>query len=278
MNFKGHIAIFADLCYNQCMQIGISTGSLFPQYNAEDAINKIKEAGADTAEVFLSTFYEYRPEFAKSVSKGMRCAVNSVHANSVNFEGNLFHASRRVRGDGFYWLDQVCRSAQLLGCKNYTFHGFNRIREGGDDFDLLASRLAEASSFAAGYGVTLCLENVCWALYDRPGVFGQLRRRIPALSGVFDIKQARRSHYPYQAYLKDMSGAIAYAHLSDISSDGRTCLPGEGITNFSDMFKNLKDEGFCGPLIIEVYGGDYNGEEELKRSVSYIRELAEQIF
>ena len=258
------------------MQIGISTASLFPLYATEDAIKKITELGADCAEIFYSTFYEYRPEFTKTFAQKVAgCFVNSVHVNSVNFEGNFFNPSRRVRGDGFYWLDQVLRSAQLIGCKNYTFHGFHRIVKGrGDDFGALASALGEAVYFAQRYGVTLCLENVFWSLYDRPGVFRELKNRIPCLQGVFDIKQARRSHYPWQAYLKDMSGAIAYAHLSDVTPEGKMCLPGEGMYDFEEILRSLRGEGFCGNAVIEVYGGDYQTEDQLARSVQYLGELA----
>lgn len=262
------------------MQIGISTASLFPRYATEDAIKKIMTLGADCAEIFYSTFYEYRPEFTKTFAEEVKnFTVNSVHVNSVNFEGNFFNPTRRVRGDGMYWLDQLLRSAQLVGCKNYTFHGFHRMTDGGgENFDEVAARLSEAVYFAQNYGVNLCLENVCWSLYNRPGVFKQLKQRIPCLQGVFDIKQARRSHYPYQAYLKDMSGAIAYVHLSDVDEKGAICLPGEGLYDFNEIFKMLKEEGFCGNALIEVYDGNYQTEEQLSRSVQYLKELAYKIF
>ena len=260
------------------MQTGISTASLFPRSSTDEALKKLKALGADCAEVFFSTFYEYRPEFSKSLAGtygGLN--VHSVHCNSLNFEGNLFNPSRRVRGDGMYWLDQLLRSAQLLGCKFYTFHGFHRLHgDSEDDFGLLADRLGEAVAFARSYGVTLALENVCWSLYDRPGVFSALKSRIPDLRGVFDIKQARRSHHPWQAYLKDMSGSISYAHLSDVDADGRTCLPGEGICDFCEIFRALAGEGFSGPVIVEVYGGDYAAEVDISRSLVYLRECADR--
>lgn len=262
------------------IQIGLSTASLFPRYSTEDALLKIIRLGADCAEVFFSTFYEYRPEFSKSFAPQLNnFPVNSVHVNSANFEGNFFNPARRVRGDGLYWLDQLARSAQLLGCRNYTFHGFHRLTDiAGENFDALSARLAEAVDFAAGYGLNLCLENVHWSLYNRPGVFSELKRRIPRLQAVFDIKQARRSHYPYQQYLKDMSGSIAYVHLSDIDDGGKMCLPGEGIYDFDEIFRVLKGEGFGGNAIIEVYGTNYAEESQLGRSVEFLKERAYKIF
>ncbi|MGN0817760.1 MAG: sugar phosphate isomerase/epimerase family protein [Candidatus Coproplasma sp.] len=257
------------------MKVGISTASLFPRYATEEALGTIKSLGIDLAEAFFSTFYEYRPEFSKAIAPELGgLEINSVHANSTNFEPNFFNPTRRVKGDGFYWLDQLARSAQLLKCKNYTFHGMHRLSGGqGDDFDSLGGYLRDACEFAASYGVSLCLENVHWCLYNRPGVFAELKKRVPTLRGVFDIKQARRSHYPYQSYIKDMSGAIAYAHFSDVDENGKMCLPGKGIYNFTEIISQLKGEGFDGNILIEVYSGDYGEIAELKESADYLSEI-----
>ncbi len=257
------------------MKVGISTASLFPRYPTEQALQKIIESGAETAEIFFSTFYEYRPEFSKSFAdKAAGIKINSVHANSTNFEPNLFNPTRRVKGDGFYWLDQIARSAQLLNCHNYTLHGMHRLPAvKRDDYDGLGGYVRDASDFLAGYGVKLCLENVHWCLYNRPGVFAELKKRCPALFGVFDIKQARRSGYPYAMYIEDMAGAVAYAHLSDVDENGRMCLPGKGVYDFTEIIKRLIGAGMQGDILVEVYGGDYEKEEELFASVEYLKEI-----
>ena len=86
------------------MKIGISTATLFPEKHTEEAARVIKSLGAEVAEVFFSTFYEYRPEFSKALAPEIAgLKVNSVHAMPLNFEGNFFNPTRRVRGDGFYW-------------------------------------------------------------------------------------------------------------------------------------------------------------------------------
>lgn len=255
------------------MKTGISTACFFGRAETEDALGLIRHAGGELCEVFLETFYEYRPEFAKRLAPladGLR--VNSVHALTSDFEPHLFSRGRRQRGDGFYWLDQVMRSAQLLGAESYTFHGFNR-RDGADDFGFYAERLREAIAFCARYGITLRLENVWWSLYNRPGVFAELKRHIPELTGVFDIKQARRSGYPYQAYIADMAGSLAYAHLSDVDADGNIRLPGEGLYDFTELLKRLRDNGFDGGLIIEVYSDNFSDENSVKQSLDFLNEI-----
>ena len=257
------------------MKTGISTASLFLRQETEKALQTVKELGANCAEVFLQTFYEYRPEFAKSIAPNI-CGVeiNSVHVNSVNFEAQLFSPSRRIRGDAFYWLDQIMRSCQLLNCNRYTFHGQTGCHGRGDvNYDELSGYIRGAMEFCARYGVQLCLENVFWSTYNRPGVFRELKTRIPELTGVFDIKQARRSGYPYQAYIADMSGAISHVHLSDVDGNGKMCLPGCGIYDFEDILKRLQGAGFDGNVIVEVYSNNFGDTEELKQSLNFLDEI-----
>ncbi len=219
------------------MKTGISTASLYLRKETEDALTVIKSLGADCAELFYQTFYEYRPEFSATLEGGIE--VSSVHVNTFHIENALFSRSRRIRGDGFYWLDQVMRSAQLLGCRAYSFHG---KPSGGrqTDTDGVAEYIRAASEFCARYGVRLCLENVAWCTYNSPGIFSELKKRIPQILGVFDIKQAHRSGYPYKDYINDMKGSISHVHLSDVDKDGKLCLPGCGALDFKEILSRLR--------------------------------------
>ena len=123
----------------------------------------------------------------------------------------------------------------------------------------------------------LCLESVHWALYDHPGLFRPLVSACPDLLGVLDVKQARLSGYPYPMYIKDMEGHIAHVHLSDVDERGRICLPGEGIFDFEECLRRLKDAGFDGAAIIEVYPDNYAGYAQLKRACDYLDEIIYKI-
>lgn len=260
------------------MKIGVSTASFFPREECENSIQIIKGMGADCAEVFLGTFYEYRPEFVKAnKDKFGGIEVCSVHAFSSNFEPQLFNSSRRVRGDGYYWLDQLMRSASDLGAKNYSFHGFISRRTDNINYDRIGANLQDICEFCARYGVGLSLENVSWCTYNRPDLFRELKSRCPNLSAVLDVKQARRSGYPINMYIEDMRGAISHVHLSDVDKNGKMCLPGKGVYNFEEIFRRLRDAGFDGPALIEVYGWDYTDYSEIKQSLEYLKEIAYKI-
>ena len=255
------------------MKTGISTASLFLRQETEQAFATIKEMGADCVEIFYETYFEYRPEFSEKLdASGIE--VNSVHVNTHQIEHSLFNPLRRVRGDALYWLDQVMRSAQILGCKKYTFHG---MAGSPKNIDGVVDNLRTAVEFCARYGVNLCLENVAWSIYHKPKIFSYLKERIPQLCGVFDIKQAHRSGYPYKEYIEDMKGSISHVHLSDMDGDGAMCLPGKGVLDFKEMLTRLRDAGFDGNVIIEVYNENFSDVSELKTSLEYLNEIIYKI-
>ncbi len=261
------------------MKVGISTASFFLRQNTEDAIRTIKEMGAETAEIFYATFYEYHPEFTAKFAEDIKgLDINSVHALTANYEPQLFNESRRARGDGFYWLDQVMRSAELIKAKHYTFHGYIAGKSSVEgNYDSMAWYINAILEACARHCVQMCLEDVAWCTYNRPGMFRELKKRCPSLMGVFDIKQARRSGYPLGMYIEDMRGSIAYAHLSDVNESGGVCLPGRGIYDFAEIIKRLQDTGFDGSLLIEVYPENYGDISEIKESMEYLKEIVYKV-
>ncbi|MBQ7924316.1 MAG: sugar phosphate isomerase/epimerase [Clostridia bacterium] len=260
------------------MKTGISTASLFLRKNNEEALPFLREIGVYTAEVFLTSFSEYGQPFADTLVKNKGAlGINSVHILNTQFEPQLFNAHERVRADAYYWLNKVLQSAKALGAPYYTFHGTARIKRAArtgqnDDFGKMISSFRDILVACENYGVKLCLENVEWATYNRVGVFERLKKELPALGGVLDIKQARISEYPYQDYLAEMGERLAYVHVSDCDGNGKMCLPGKGSFDFDTLINRLQDIGFDGALLIEVYTDNYDKETELKTAIEYLNE------
>lgn len=261
------------------MQTGVSTASLFLRKYNEDAIALFHTLGIKTAELFLTTYSEYGEDFARkinSIKKDMD--IRSLHILNTQFEPQLFAKQQRVKDDAFGWLHTVLKGAKALDVPNYTFHGTARVKSASrsgnlDDFPSIIKAFQEITAVCQNYGVTLCLENVEWATYNRPGVFEKVSKEVPSLRGVLDIKQARISGYGYEEYLNEMGEKLTTVHLSDIDEQGKMCLPGKGCFNFTTLIKRLKDVGFDGALLIEVYANDYAEEKELLYSCQYLEEL-----
>ncbi len=264
------------------MKTGISTASLFLRKDNLQTIKLFKDMDIKTAEVFLTTYSEYDKKFAKKLAEAKGdIAVNSVHILNTQFEPQLFGAHPLVKADAFSWLKKVMECAKALDAPYYTFHGTARVKKASrsgdkDDFSKIIPAFQEIVSFCQNYGVSLCLENVEWSTYNRPGVFRKIAKEVPNLKGVLDIKQARISGFPYEDYLDEMGEKIAYVHLLDIDERGKTCLPGKGVFDFETLIKRLKDKGFNGNLFIEAYAGDYENEDELKISCNYLNEIIDK--
>ena len=261
------------------MTVGVSTASLFLRQDNEDAVATLNAMGIPVAEVFLTSFGEYSPSFAQLLSQRKGgLSIHSVHVLNTQIEPQLFNAHARVQKDSYAILEDVMQSAQILGAKYYTFHGGARFKKASrnpanDNFPRLGECIGRAFDFCKSHGVTLCLENVEWSTYNRPGVFSQIRRYVPELKGVLDVKQARLSGFGYQQYLNEMGENIATVHLSDVRENGKMCLPGRGIFDFETLLKQLRDVGYRGPLLIEAYKDDYQKEQDLQISCEYLQEI-----
>ena len=261
------------------MKVGVSTASLFLRCENEDAVALLDGLGVKTAEVFLTSFGEYKPSFARLLAERKGdLDIHSVHILNTQVEPQLFNRHPRVRKDSYAILGEVMESAQILGAKYYTFHGGARFKKASrepqnDDFARLGECIAEIQAFCQGYGVSLCLENVEWSTYNRPEVFSKLRAYAPELKGVLDVKQARIAGQGYLPYLQEMGENIATVHVSDITESGKMCLPGQGIFDFETLVRRLKDVGFEGPLLIEAYKDDYKTVQELQNSCDFLQEI-----
>ncbi|MBQ8876425.1 MAG: sugar phosphate isomerase/epimerase [Clostridia bacterium] len=261
------------------MQTGVSTASLFMRKYNEEALSLLNDLGVRTAEVFLTSFSEYGKAFGAVLSNVQGdLTVNSVHALNTEFEPQLFSAHPRVRDDAYGWLDKVLESANCLRAPYYTFHGTSRVKKASrsgkyDDFPSIIKGFDELTAHCKERGVTLCLENVEWSTYNRVGVFSKIAAAVPDLYGVLDIKQARISEYPYVEYLREMGERLAYVHISDVDERGKIRLPGQGIFDFDTLIKRLKDVGFDGALLIEVYKNDYADVAELKTACDFVDEI-----
>ena len=261
------------------MQIGISTASLFMRQYNEEAVQTVKNLGVKTCEIFLETFSEYTREYGELLNeKKDGLSVNSVHLYTTHIEPQLFSENERTVKDAYYFLERAMQAAQAFGAKYYTFHGTARYKKSSrsganDNFEKIGNALEKTRELCEKYGVALSLETVEWATYNRPGMFKEVQKYCPKLFATLDIKQTRLSEHAENEYLKEIAGRISHVHASDISAEGKTCLPGKGVYDFENLFLRLADTGFDGAILIEAYKDDYKEISELKDSAEYLEEI-----
>ena len=263
------------------MQVGISTASLFGRKTTEQALEFLAQSKIPCAEVFLESYCEYSEDFGKLLKSVQGdISVHSVHVLTTQFEPQLYSVNQRAQDDSFKLLEMAMSCAQQVNAKYYTFHGGARFKKTPIklDFDRVGALTQKVIDTASKHGVTLAYENVHWGYYNYIGFFNEIKKRTVGLKATLDIKQARQSDIEYKDFINEMKGDIVTVHLSDLDQNGKMCLPGKGITDFSDLFLRLKDVGFDGALLLEVYQNDYKTFEELFSSYDYIQNLAQKIF
>ena len=264
------------------MEIGISTATLFGRLYNEDALPLLDRLDSRVCEVFLETYCEYTENFAnllKSRLGGLK--VHSIHTLNTHFEPQLFSPCDRTRADATGIFENCLKAGKILGAKNYTLHGKAKFKKGVvyDDYEQIGGYMNALIYLAAEYGINVCLENVEWAFYDRPGFYSEIKKYAPGLCATLDVKQARVSGFDYKAYIEEEGSGLKTVHLSDVDANGKTALPEKGgCFDFEELFKILKYNGFEGNCLIEVYKENYTDYEELSRSLSYLREIKEKIF
>lgn len=264
------------------MELGISTASYFTRCYTEEALVPIAKLGASVCEVFLATHCEYTKEFADILLAEMKKAndvnpfrVHSVHALTNQFEPELFSRNDRAYSDALITFENVLKVAQNIGATHYTFHGATMLKKAikyNFDFEHISNRVNRLVEIAKSYGVNFCYENVHWTYFSHPSYFATLRDMCPNLGCTFDIKQARQSGADYLEYLDVMKGRLQTVHLCDYNEEGKTEIPGRGKFDFVTFFKRLRDIGYDGVCLLEVYAKDYKNEEDLKQSYEFLKD------
>ncbi len=258
------------------MQIAISTASFFSKEVTEDSLKVIKDLGFHQCEVFLTTFSEYRQEFAKELAKRANgVEVYSIHTLNVQFEPELFNLVPRTRLDSEKIFKQVANSAKILNAKYYTFHGLTRMKRTPYtvDYARIGKRLEELDEmfYTISGGCHLAYENVHWTFFNSPEYFRELRKHTNVKT-CLDIKQAMQSKRSVYDYIDAMGDRLANVHVCDYDEDGKLYMPGKGIFDFVKLFRRLQDIGYNGPIIMELYAGNYKNYDEIKEGYEYLQE------
>lgn len=263
------------------MEIGISTASFFGRELTEDTFDIVKDLGFRTCEVFLTTFSEYREDFAKLINERKNgLEIYSVHTLNQQFEPELYNMMPRTREDCEYFFKQAARAAGILGARSYTFHGPARLRGRcyAFDYQRLGTRTEELCKILAaeGNGCELAYENVGWAFFFNPEYFARLREISPSVKACLDIKQAMQAGLHAFDFLDCVKDRLINVHLCDYDETGQLSVPGKGNFDFVELFVRLADIGYDGPLMMELYSKNYNNYNEIGEGREYLMECLER--
>lgn len=258
------------------MTVGMSSASFYGQGETEDQAALLRDFPLDVCEVFLQTRSEYSSAFGALVRErlaGLPCV--SVHPKGgTQFELDLFGRSRRQTEDAMALFRQVCEAGEALGARYYVFHGpfsvSGRLRAG--QVFRLPERVARMRAIAADHGIEMLWENVCWCVLREPEDVRELAALLPEQRFVLDVKQAYRAGSDPFALLEAMGDRVRHVHALDVDGSGQLCLPGQGVTDWRALMRELRARGYGGAVILEPYNWQARDRDALRRSLDFLRE------
>ena len=262
------------------MKLGLSTAAFYGRFETEDAADHMQLFPLDTCEVFLETFSEYTPSFARLVREKLRnLRCTSVHPKGTGFEGELFAQSWRQRQDAETTFRRVLECAEILGASYYVFHGPGVVRGRMHPGQIREVRPVMRALFeeAEVHGVELLWENVSWRTLQTPEDVLELRDMFPDMGFVLDTKQANQSGVDPVDLAKVMGDALKHVHVLDWTGEGQLCLPGKGCMDWGRFLGALGSAGYSGAVILEPYGSMGREDEPLRESLDLLRRMIAEV-
>lgn len=247
------------------LRAGVSTACLYPE-NLEEAFLSLAVRGIKTAEIFVNTDSELHDPYLSemlAVKRGYGIEVVSVHPFTCGIEPMMFFTGyeRRVK-DMLDYYKHFFEYMNKFGAKYFILHGNKNENPFPDDGYF--ERYGRMQETAGSFGVCVLQENVsrCTA-----GALDFLIKMKKALGDkamfVLDTKQAHRAGGDPIEYVRYLGNNIKHVHFSDFGKAGDCLKFGCGEYDNITFFTELKNCGYKGDIIIELYKRNYKDKDDL---------------
>lgn len=253
--------------------VGVSTACKYPLVT-EKSLEWAGRQGYKTVELFLNSTSEILPDFTRRL-RGIRDAygmeIVSVHPYTSLYESYfLFTDYERRFTDALVSFEDMAKAARDVGAGILVMHGAKPV--GSVDVREVARRFCVLSELCGKYGVTLAQENVNQHCSQDPEWMRKLKYHCgESFRMVLDTKQAYRAgHTPFE-FLDEFHDDIIHLHLSD-HTDKRDCVPPfEGDFDWDAFFSRLREYGYGGRYIIELYSDSFSDDGQIKRAYDRLK-------
>lgn len=257
------------------MKLGASSSCYYPM-QTEKSLEHILQLGFQNTEVFFNAACELEVSFLKKLSRAAQekqVAICAVHPFTSFAETNCFFSAYYRRfTDMLEFYKRYFEAAQILGATVLVIHG-SRLpgiithEEYFERFDALVQEGKKADVLVAQENVNQFLSQDISFLKEMKAALGD------NFHLVFDVKQAVRAGYDPFSFAKEMEESICHIHISD-HDDKIDCLPpGRGDFDFGKLIRQMERAHYTGAYMIEIYRKNYNMDEELGFSKSYMESI-----
>lgn len=255
--------------------VGISTATLYPMLT-EQALLELCKRRVECVEIFINAPCELEKKFLrelKSMLSEYNVKVRAIHPFTCELESMMLftHYPRRFR-DAVEYHKKFFDAAAYLGAELFVLHGNNARND--YPFDSYVKRFSRLSQTAREFGVTVAQENVARCMGGDLGFLVGMKQQLgDEVKFVLDTKQAvRKGQNPYD-FVNQLGASIVHVHLSDYDEVSDCRLVGTGKLNYPVFIEALRENGFDGSVMLELYSDGYRSLDELFDNYNYIKSV-----
>lgn len=241
-----------------------------------EALKTLQDAGITDVEIFFNTYRELETDYIMALKKQLEAHqthVKAFHPFTSGMETFFFASMYQGRvEDGILQYRRYFEVCEALSIPRVVFHG--DYVGTPYPFAKHCENYLRLRTLARQYHVEFCQENVVRCKCGTPRFIEKMRELThDDVSFVLDVKQMRRANVQTEEMLRAMSGKISHVHLSDATLQCDCAVPGSGSYQFENLFRFLKQTGFAGDMVIELYRGDFKGIKELLNAAAYLNQV-----
>ncbi len=254
------------------MKPAVSTACFYPLETIE-SIKTLLSAGVKNVELFINTDSEIEKgslEEIRKITEYFGCNICAVHPFYSAFEWFYFFSDYKARvQDGVKLYRKMFETANYLNSPIVNFHGEhkNSSLERAEGYKILKMLYDVAEE----YGVTLCQENVSRNKICTVEEIETVRKTFnDKIAFTIDIKQARRSEQSPIEMIKAAGPCLKHLHISSANSENDCVLPTEADQEIKRIIAFLREIGYNGYVVIELYRNGFVDVDDLMSSYNML--------
>lgn len=261
------------------MKAGVSTACLYPQL-LEDSLSSLMQHKVKNTEIFINTHSELKSDFIqmlRSILSDSGASCTALHPFTCPAEPMMFFSMYERRVDDIIdYYKYFFEAMNKLDAKIFVFHGNKYLTPA--PYEHYFERFARLAETAADFGVTAAQENVA-RCQSRSLDF---MKAMAAYLGdkakfVLDVKQAVRSDEDPFEIANALGNRIIHVHMSDHGDNGDCLAPGKGSFDIKGFLTLLRNKGFDGSVMLELYRNNFSDTQELAESCKYLDGIIDDI-
>lgn len=259
--------------------IGMSTSCYYP-LETEKSLERVCRLGFKTVEIFINSYLELEDPFIgnykEMINKNGANAV-SIHTTASFADGyNYFSDYYRRFEESLEVFKKHINLANKLNSQFLVMHGLKKVSKSSDE--LYFERFSKLTDIAKENGVSLLQENVVHFRSESPEYIELMKKSIGDKFGItLDIKQCRRAGVDPYEFVKRHHDIIKHVHISDYNARQDCITPLKGEFDFNNFFKVMKQYGYKGNYMIELYNHSYSDENEIKSAGIELNKMLKRV-